>query len=160
MPLARYALYAWGTELYAAPTWDRGEPWISTLRHIAKEGRCYVIGCCTPLHKDHLPPSLDFAKGYFEGVKDWLNRGDSLIADPDGTIVAGPAREEETILYAEVDRQKIVGPRSQLDVAGHYARPDIFRLAVRREPRPLLTLSTNPPAAWEPAERSPETPGA
>jgi nitrilase len=74
-------------------------------------------------------------------VEGWINPGDSVIVDPDGKVVAGPASQTETILYAELDRAKITGPRWQLDIAGHYARPDIFELIVHRRPKPLLTVS-------------------
>ncbi|SPE26645.1 Nitrilase [Candidatus Sulfopaludibacter sp. SbA6] len=141
MPLARYAMSAWGTEIFVAPTWDRGEPWLSTGRHVAKEGRCYVIGCCTPMQKDDVPDRLAFKEKYLAAVEGWINPGDSVIVDPDGKVVAGPASQAETILYAELDRAKITGPRWQLDVAGHYARPDIFELIVHRGPKPLLTVS-------------------
>jgi nitrilase len=141
MPLARYAMSAWGTEIFVAPTWDRGEPWLSTMRHVAKEGRCYVVGCCTPMHKDDVPDRFAFKEKYLGAVEGWINPGDSVIVDPDGKVVAGPASQTETILYAELDRAKITGPRWQLDVAGHYARPDIFELIVHRRPKPLLTVS-------------------
>jgi nitrilase len=137
MPLARYTMYAAGVQLYAAPTWDNGEPWLSTLRHIAKEGRAWVIGCCTAIRKSDLPERLGLEK-YFTGGSDWINPGDSMIVDPDGKVAAGPAREEETILYADVDPATLTGPRSQLDVAGHYARPDVFTLSVNREERKII----------------------
>ena len=140
MPLARYAMSAWGTEIFVAPTWDRGEPWLSTMRHVAKEGRCFVVGCCTPMHKDDVPDRFAFKEKYLGAVEGWINPGDSVIVDPDGKVVAGPASQTETILYAELDRAKITGPRWQLDVAGHYARPDIFELIVHRKPKPLLTV--------------------
>ena len=138
MPLARAALWRWGTEVLAAPTWDRGEPWTSTMRHVAKEGRCFVVGCCSPVHLDDIPDRLDFKHEYLASAGPWLNPGGSLIADPDGKIVAGPAMEEEVILYADVEPAQLTGPRWQLDTAGHYARPDIFQLRVDRRPRPLL----------------------
>ena len=141
MPLARYAMTVWGTEILVAPTWDRGEPWLSTMRHVAKEGRCYVVGCCTPFHKDDVPDRLAFKEKYLGTVEGWINPGDSVIVDPDGKLVAGPASREETILYAEFERAKITGPRWQLDIAGNYARPDIFELVVHRRPKPLLTTS-------------------
>ena len=140
MPLARYAMSAWGTEIFVAPTWDRGEPWLSTMRHVAKEGRCFVISCCTPMHRDDIPDRLAFKEKYLGAVEGWINPGESVIVDPDGKIVAGPAGAGETILYAELDRAKITGPRWQLDIAGHYARPDIFELIVHRKPKPLLTV--------------------
>lgn len=136
MPLARYSLYAAGIELYLAPTWDRGEPWISTLRHIAKEGRVYVLGSCSVVRRSDIPDDVAF-KTYLPS-SDWINPGDSAIVDPDGKILAGPAREEEVILYAEVDPRLIRGPRFQLDVAGHYARPDVFQLLVDRRRREMV----------------------
>ena len=141
MPLARYALYAAGVELWVAPTWDRGEPWLSTLRHIAKEGRVYAVGCCSAVRRDDVPDRYAFKERYLQGGAEWINPGDSAVADPDGKLVAGPVRERETILYAEVDPRRVAGPRWQLDVAGHYARPDVFQLTVLREPRPLVRFA-------------------
>jgi nitrilase len=138
MPLARYAMYAWGVGIYIAPTWDRGEPWLSTLRHIAKEGRVYVIGCCSAMRHENVPDSLAFKAEYLTGKDGWLNPGDSLVVDPDGKVIAGPLHEQVGILYAEVDPAKLRGPRFQLDVAGHYGRPDVFELTVHREPRPMI----------------------
>jgi nitrilase len=148
MPLARYALYAWGVQLYVAPTWDRGEPWTSTLRHIAKEGRVYVVGCCTPMRRDDVPDRYAFKKYLPE--TDWLNPGESAIIDPDGKFLVEPVREREEILYAEVDPRRLTGPRYQLDVAGHYGRPDVFELTVRRHARPMVRVIDGPPV---PAER-------
>ena len=139
MPLARYALSAWGEQIHLAPTWDRGEPWISTMRHIAKEGRCFVIGACQAFHKDDIPNDLGFKGEWLAEVEGWINPGLSLIVDPDGKIVSGPLEAEEGILFAEVQPHQLVGPRWQLDAAGHYARPDVFDLRIRREPRPMLT---------------------
>ena len=139
MPLARYALIAWGEQVHVAPTWDRGEPWTSTMRHVAKEGRCFVVGVCQAFHVDDIPDELEFKAEYLEGLEGWINPGLSLIADPDGKVVAGPLEEEEGILYADVAPEQLVGPRWQLDAAGHYARPDIFKLQVIRDPRPFIT---------------------
>lgn len=137
MPLARYAMWAWGSQVHIAPTWDRGEPWISTLRHTAKEGRVYVLGCGSAVRRDDIPDGYAF-KQNISSETDWVNPGDSVIIDPDGKFIAGPARNEETILYAEIDPRKLRGPRYQLDVAGHYSRPDIFQLTVDRSERPLI----------------------
>ncbi len=137
MPLARYALYAWGIEIYVAPTWDRGEPWLSTLRHVAKEGRCVVIGCCSAVHARDVPDRYAFKSEYL-GDTAWVNPGGSVLLDPDGKLLAGPAHEQETILYADIRREQMIGPRFQLDAAGHYARPDVFELRVHRKPRPFI----------------------
>lgn len=141
MPLARYSLIAEGMEVLVAPTWDRGEPWLSTMRHSAKEGRCFVVGCCTPFRKSDIPDRLSFKEKYLGAIEDWINPGESVIVDPDGKVIAGPAIQEETILYAEIDRAMITGPRWQLDAAGHYARPDVFQLTVHKKPRPMITVS-------------------
>jgi len=139
MPLARYALSAWGEQIHLAPTWDRGEPWTSSIRHIAKESRCFVVSCCQAFHKNDIPDEWAFKSEYLSGIDGWINPGHSLIADPDGKIVAGPLVEEEGILYADVNPSQLVGPRWQLDIAGHYSRPDVFELRVHRTPRPAIT---------------------
>jgi nitrilase len=140
MPLARYAQYAWGAQIWVAPTWDCGEPWLSTLRHVAKEGRCYVIGCCSAMRVEDVPERFGWRTSLAR-ADGWINPGDSAIVDPDGKLLAGPAHQEaETILYAEVKPADMVGPRWQLDVAGHYARPDVFELVVRRRPKPLVRV--------------------
>jgi nitrilase len=138
MPLARYALAAWGAQIHVAPTWDRGEPWLSTLRHIAKEGRALVIGCCQAVRKEDIPDDLAFKSKYLSELDGWINPGGSVIVDPDGKLMAGPANERETILYADVRGDALVGPKWQLDIAGHYARPDVFELIVHRTPAPMI----------------------
>jgi len=135
MPLARYAMYAWGTELYCAPTWDRGEPWLSTLRHIAKEGRTVVLSACMALRLSDLPDSYAFKSRFYGSAGAWINVGDSAIVGPDGEILAGPLHEAEGILTAEIDLHALRGTRSLLDVTGHYARPDVFTLTIDRGER-------------------------
>ncbi len=138
MPLPRYALYARGVELYVAPTWDRGEPWTSTLRHIAKEGRVYVIGCCSAVRRDSVPDRYGVLDDFVPPEMEWINPGGSAIVDPDGKFLVEPVLQREEILYAEIDPAGLRGPRWQLDVAGHYGRPDVFRFAVdRRAHRPV-----------------------
>ncbi len=144
MPLARYSLYAWGTQIYLAPTWDSGEPWLSTLRHIAKEGRVYVVGCAIAMRKEDIPDLWEFKAKYYSEVGEWINKGGSTIVSPDGKIIAGPLDEKESILYAEVDPRQMRGPKWNLDVAGHYARPDVFRLTVSKEDRTFITVAETP----------------
>ena len=133
MPLARQTLYERGVQLLLAPTWDRGEPWLSTLRHTAKEGRAYVDGSCSAVRLDDVPDRLDFKRALAPPPSGWINPGDSVIVDPDGKVVAGPLHEAQGLLFGEVVPERITGPRWQLDVAGHYARRDVFPF----EPPPL-----------------------
>lgn len=140
MPLPRYSLYARGIEIYFAPTYDEGETWQSTLRHIGKEGRVYVIGCCMVLRKEDVLSHFPQLEPYYKEAGDWLNTGNSMISDPDGNILVGPLSKEEGILYAEVDPAMIRNTRWNLDVAGHYARPDAFQLTMRSTPTPTLRI--------------------
>lgn len=144
MPLARYAMYAWGVEIYIAPTWDQGEPWLSTIRHIAKEGRVYVISCGSVFSKKDIPDDLAFKKLVYSGKDGFINSGDSAIVGPDGKILAGPLNKKEGILLAEVDLQKLRGLNSGLDVAGHYARPDVFDFGVNTDPKPIMRVESSP----------------
>jgi nitrilase len=138
MPLARYTMYAWGTQIYVAPTWDRGNPWLSTLRHIAKEGGVYVLGCCMVMRKDDIPDRFGFKEQFYASADEWINVGDSAIVHPEGGFLAGPVRRKEEILYAEIDPRQWCGPRWMLDVAGHYARPDVFELIVHTDVRHMI----------------------
>ncbi len=152
MPLARYAMYAWGTQIYVAPTWDRGERWLSTLRHIAYEGGVYVIGVCMPMRLSDIPARYEFKKRFYDSERDWINVGDSVIIDPGGVTLAGPAQEKEEILYAEIDAAGLSRRKWMLDVAGHYGRPDVFQLTVKNDPQPMVRFTGDAPrAASQPA---------
>ena len=141
MPLARYTLYAWGIQVYVAATWDNGEAWLATLRHIAREGRVLVIGCGMALCKGDIPARLGLVEKYYPDGGEWINPGDSAIVGPDGKILAGPLHEEEGILYAEVDPAALRGAKWMMDAAGHYARPDVFELTVHSQPHPMIRNS-------------------
>ena len=134
MPLARYALYAQGVEIYVAPTYDSGDTWVCTMRHIALEGRCWVVGSGTALRASDIPPDFPARAELFPDPAEWINDGDSVVVDPMGKVVAGPLHREAGILYAEIDTARVAPSRRTLDVTGHYARPDIFELQVRRAP--------------------------
>jgi len=135
MPLARYALYAQGIEIYIAPTYDAGDNWISTMRHIAKEGGCWVVGCGTVLREGDIPADFPGREALYPEADEWINPGDSVVVAPGGEVVAGPLRGEEGILYAEIDRERVGRARRNLDIVGHYARPDIFQLHVNSAPQ-------------------------
>lgn len=132
MPLARYSLYAQGVEIYIAPTYDTGEGWISTMRHIALEGRCWVLGSGTVLRGSDIPDDFPAREQLFPDRDEWINDGDSVVVDPQGRLVAGPLHREAGILFADIDVTLVAPARRTLDVTGHYARPDIFELQVRR----------------------------
>jgi len=138
MPLARHVLTAKGQTIHCAPTWDRGEPWMATIKHVAKEGRCVAVSACQYFTKDDIPDSFEFKQEYLASMGEVINPGLSLIVDPDGKVLAGPA-EGETIIYASMTPEMIHGPRWQLDTAGHYSRPDIFQLSVETDERPQIS---------------------
>jgi nitrilase len=140
MPLARYALYAQNIEVYLAPTWDCGEAWLATMRHIAREGGCWVIGLATAIQGSDVPADFPSRDTLFK-PDDWLCDGDAVIVEPSGKVQAGPLHREKGILYGEIDLAHAARARRSLDVTGHYARPDIFRLDVKREPMPPVTFS-------------------
>jgi nitrilase len=130
MPLVRYALYAQGVELYVAPTYDSGERWIATLQHIAREGGCWVIGSGCAFRAFDLPQSMPGRDTLYPNGEEWVNKGDSAIVAPGGKVVAGPLSGELGILYADIDLTLVAQARRSLDVAGHYARPDVFQLRI------------------------------
>jgi len=135
MPLSRYALYAQNMDILLAPTWDCGEEWIATMKHIAREGGCWVVGTGTALQGKDLPANFPERKRIVDD-EDWLCDGDAVIVQPFGKIAAGPLRREKGILYGEIEHEAAARSRRTLDVAGHYSRPDIFRLEVDRTARP------------------------
>jgi nitrilase len=142
MPLARYALYAQGIDILLAPTWDNGEPWVCTLRHNAREGRVYVVGVASLLAGSDVPEDFPGREGIYAGQGDWMCPGWSAIADPSGGLLAGPLKEEEGILYAEVDAGVARGARVEFDPTGHYARRDVFCLSVDTRPKPAVVWQT------------------
>jgi nitrilase len=135
MPLARFALYAAGVQLYVAPTWDEGDTWTASMRHIAVEGRCWVLGCGSAMRASDIPADLPGRAELYPDPDEWINPGDSVIVAPGGEIVAGPLHEAEGILYADCDPARASAAHRVLDVAGHYGRPDVFTLTVDRSPR-------------------------
>ncbi|MEU7789896.1 carbon-nitrogen hydrolase family protein [Amycolatopsis sp. NPDC049159] len=123
MPLFRAAMYAKGVEIWCAPTADDRDVWQASMRHIADEGRCFVISACP-----------------YETGGDDPFRGGSVIVGPLGDVLAGPLRDAEGLITAEIDREEIVAARHSLDVSGHYARPDVFSLTVDERPRDGVTF--------------------
>lgn len=137
LPLMRAAMYAKGIELYCAPTADPRESWVASMRHIAVEGRCFVLSCNQFNRRRDFPG--DYPAELGNDPDKIVTRGGSCIVDPFGNFLAGPNTEGEAILIAEIDRAQIVRGKYDLDVVGHYARPDIFQLQVDERPKKPVT---------------------
>lgn len=135
MPLARTAMYAKGVQIYLAPTADARDTWLATMRHVACEGRCFVLSCNQYVRRDHYPSELE-TSDELQDTPEVLCRGGSCIIGPLGEVLAGPLYGSEGILTAEIDLARLPGAKFDFDVVGHYARPDIFRLSVNEEPAP------------------------
>lgn len=142
MPLMRTAMYNKRIAIYCAPTADDRDSWAATMRHIALEGRCFVISACQYLTRKDFPPTM--VNRITDEVSDVLMRGGGIIVDPLGRILAGPDYSGETILTAELDTDDIPRAQFDFDVVGHYARPDIFTLSVNEEAQlPVVTKRTS-----------------
>ena len=133
MPLARMAMYAKGVELYLAPTADARDTWQATLRHIACEGRCFVLGCNQFVTKSMYPADLEGLEDLTD-QPDVICRGGSAIISPLGEVLAGPLYDQEGMLLADLDLAELVRSKFDFDVVGHYARPDVFQLIVNERP--------------------------
>jgi nitrilase len=136
MPLARFALYESGVEIYVASTADDGDAWQATLVHIARESRAFVVAPSHFQRASAYPDDFPLADA-LEGL-DVIGRGGSAILAPDGSYLAGPVYDEESILYAELEPARLYEERQRFDPAGHYHRPDVLRLRVKapRDGRP------------------------
>jgi nitrilase len=131
MPLARMSMYQKGVEIYIAPTADSREEWIATMKHIALEGRCFVLGCNQYYTKSMYP------KNYLDGLEDEPENicpGGSIIVSPLGKVIAGPLFGEAGVLIAELDLDDVTKSKLDFDVIGHYARNDIFKFKVNGQP--------------------------
>ena len=128
MPLARFALYESGVEIYIASTADDGDAWQATLVHIARESRAFVVAPCHFQRSTSYPddfPLRELIEGH-----EILGRGGSAILAPDGSYLAGPVYDDEAVLYADLDPQRLYEERQRFDPAGHYHRPDVLKLTV------------------------------
>lgn len=133
MPMLRMAMYDQGISLYCAPTADDRDGWAATMRHVALEGRCFVLSACQHITRSAYPEDYDCALGNEPTTV--LMRGGSMIVAPLGDILAGPDYSGETILYATIDPAEIIRGKYDFDVVGHYARPDVFQLSVNVAPQ-------------------------
>jgi nitrilase len=138
MPLLRMTMYSKGIQLYCAPTADDRDTWLSTMQHVALEGRCFVLTACQHLRRGDCPAEYAAIQG--SDPETVIMRGGSAIIGPMGRVLAGPLYEENGILTAEIDLGEIARSKYDFDVVGHYARPDVFQLRVNEKPtRPVVT---------------------
>lgn len=141
MPLLRMAMYAKGIQLYCAPTADGRDTWLSTMRHIALEGRCFVLSCNQFCRRRDYPANYDTPFG--DDPDTIVSRGGSCIIGPLGQILAGPNFDGEAILTADLDIGDIARGKFDFDVVGHYARPDVFQLRVNEQPGPPVVTQND-----------------
>ncbi|HEY1921186.1 MAG TPA: nitrilase-related carbon-nitrogen hydrolase [Tepidisphaeraceae bacterium] len=138
MPMLRMAMYSKGIQVYCAPTADDRDTWLSTMQHVALEGRCFVLTACQHLRRRSCPEEYAAIQGNDPDTV--IMRGGSAIVSPLGKVLAGPLYNEDGILTAEVDLDDITRAKYDFDVAGHYSRPDVFRLHVNERPaRPVVS---------------------
>ncbi len=140
MPLLRTALYGQNIQIYCAPTVEDRETWCPTMRHIAAEGRCFVLSAVQYSTRADAPADYPID----DGEDDILIRGGSIICGPMGNILAGPVYEQEAVLVADIDLRDITRGKYDLDVIGHYARPDIFSLHVDTAVKSPVTFGSKP----------------
>jgi len=145
MPLARFALYESGVEIYIACTADDSDAWQSTLVHIARESRAYVVSPCHFQRASAYPDDFPL-RAELDGA-DLLGHGGSAILAPDGSYLAGPLYEEEGILYAELDPSRLLAERQRFDPVGHYNRPDVLQLSLSPAARADGATSSTRPSA-------------
>lgn len=126
MPLLRTAMYAKGVQVWCAPTVDERDVWQASMRHIAHEGRLFVVSAC---QVQPSPNTLGIEVPHWDGDRP-LIQGNSVIVGPLGDVLAGPLRDEEGLLTARIDLEELVRARYDFDVVGHYSRPDVFSLVV------------------------------
>lgn len=156
MPLLRMAMYHKGIQLYCAPTADDRETWVSTMRHVALEGRCFVLSCNQFTRRDDFPENYAAIQGNDPDTV--ISRGGSCIVNPLGKILAGPHYDGEAVLTADLDLGDIARGKYDFDVTGHYARPDVFRLVVNERPMPPVVTSATGEAGWDAPGTSAEPP--
>ena len=133
MPMARMAMYAKGVDIYLAPTADQRDSWQATMRHIALEGRCFVLGCNQYVAKQMYPNDLEGLED-LEDQPEVICRGGSVIVSPLGEVLAGPLWDEEGILTADLNLAEVTRGKLDFDAVGHYARSDIFQLVINEKP--------------------------
>jgi len=147
LPLMRASMYAKGIELYCAPTADPRDSWIASMRHIAVEGRCFVLSCNQFNRRRDFP--ANYRTPFGDDPDTVITRGGSCIVDPFGNFLAGPNTDGEAILVGEIDRAQIIRGKYDLHVVRHYARPDIFQLRVDERAKRPVTIERGEPGVTD-----------
>jgi len=130
IPLARAAMYEQGIDVLLSPTWDNSDEWVPSLRHIAKEGRVFVVGVTAYIRGCDIPRDLPGAEDIYGDAEDFLSRGNTSIVAPGGKLLAGPLIGEAGTVAANLDMGLVAAGRRAFDPIGHYARPDILSLTI------------------------------
>lgn len=137
MPLLRTATYDLNPQIYCAPTLDERESWVASMRHVAVEGRCFVLSACQALRRRDMPDGV--TDQYADMDPDaWICRGRSCIVDPFGNLLAEPLLDAEGLLTADLDVGQIARGKFDFDATGHYARPDLFQLQINTQRQTLV----------------------
>jgi nitrilase len=140
MPLLRMAMYSKGIQIYCIPTADGRETWLSTVRHIALEGRCFVLSANQFTRLSDFPPDIN--NQLASKPDDIVCFGGSCIVGPMGNVLAGPDFAGESILFADLDLADVTRAKYDFDVTGHYARPDMFHLEINEHPqKPVVSIT-------------------
>ena len=136
MTMIRMAMYDQGIQLYCTPTADDRDTWLSTVTHIALEGRCFVFSSCQYLTKDDYPTKYEV---FNNKAEDPIMKGGSCIISPLGKILASAINKTKTIIYADINLDETVKGKYDFDVVGHYSRPDIFKLEIdKKSKKPVV----------------------
>jgi len=150
MPLARFHMYAQGVDLWIAPTLASGDGWVASMQHLARENRMFVVGVNPVLHAESIRADFPHRErlvpeAWLAEHDSWVEEGNSVIVAPDGVLIAGPVRQREETLIADLDLGSVGSARRLLDPVGHYNRPDVFRLHVDTSPRPPVVVESFAP---------------
>ncbi|MEQ8478793.1 carbon-nitrogen hydrolase family protein [Fulvivirga sp.] len=140
MPLARTSLYGMGENLHIA-VWPGSEHnTVDITRFIAKESRSFVVSVSSLMRKSDFPTDTPHLDKILENSPEILANGGSCIAGPDGQWVIAPVKDQEGLIIASIDIQKVYEERQNFDPSGHYSRPDVTQLTVNRERQSVLKI--------------------
>jgi nitrilase len=141
-PLARAALYGQGEDFHVC-VFPGGIHNVDLTRFIAKEARSFCASVCCVMRKEDFPAETPHLDKILENAPAILSTGGTCLAAPDGEWLIEPLATEEKLVVAEIDHQRVREERQNLDVAGHYSRPDVLQLKVNRERQKIVIIDEN-----------------